>query len=400
MLKNSGMTSISVWFNEKLAGILSYDLGSYSFKYATTYLSRADAMSLDPLHLPLSSATYQSHELFGVMRDALPDSWGRFALAREHGIDASRISDLDCMMNMASEGVGCIMFAPITNNTIAKPTLTQPLMLSELQDDIMCMDYQCSQTVSRLLHAGSSMGGARPKASIIHDGTHYLAKFNQRSDTLNVCRCEHAAMTLAGKLGVHVADTQLVQIQGQDVLLVQRFDRDANNNRYPFLSALTLSERSEMDFMHESYVNLNTISAGLSHINHAEEWLRRMTYNVLCNNDDDHLRNHGFIARNGAWELSPAYDIMPHAMQGETYRLAIGLTVGNRDATLENAIAAGQAMVIANAEEIVNHMRDTFIQTWQSHFVDVGVDSEDIKKFERIFQRHADCDSAYMYNFR
>jgi len=376
------MEAASVWFNDTLAGRLAIKDDGYIFKYAPSYLANPHSIPIDPIHLPLESSLFHSYELFGVMRDALPDSWGRFVLAKELNLDASRISDLDCINYASSNAVGCITFSPVD---ALHPLDSKPLFLRDLQGDIEDMDYECSQAVARLIHAGSSMGGARPKTSVIHDGAHYLAKFNQRHDTLNVCRCEHAAMTFAKVLDVNVADTHLTQVQGKDVLMVKRFDRD-NGIKYPFMSALTLSGRNERDFMHSSYVELNTLSRTITSQIYGEQWLRRMTYNVLCNNDDDHLRNHGFIARNGMWELSPAYDIMPHAMKGETYRLAIGLTEGDRTASLEHAVQAGRDMGIDHAESIVSDMQIKFGQ-WQSHFEQHGVPSDDINAFERMFNR-------------
>jgi len=376
----------SIWFNGKLAGLLVMSSDEeYQFRYVASYLNNLDNIPIDPIHLPMEEAPFYSKELFGVMRDALPDSWGRFVLAKDLNLDASRISDFDCIQNISSDGVGCIEFGSVTESNIVKPNRGNSITLRDLQRNIGDMNYECSQAIARLLHAGSSMGGARPKASVIHNGVHYLAKFNQKDDTLNVCLCEYAAMTFAKTMGINVSDISITQIQEHDVLLVKRFDRE-NGKKYPFLSALTLSGRNERDFMHSSYVELDALSRTLTKQSDGEQWLRRMTYNVLCNNDDDHLRNHGFIAKDNQWTLSPAYDIMPHAMRGETYRLAIGLTHNNRTASLDNAIEAGRIMGIDNAELIVCDMQKKF-KNWQTHFERCGVSEHDIQMFDHIFNR-------------
>jgi serine/threonine-protein kinase HipA len=163
-----------------------------------------------------------------------------------------------------------------------------------------------------LLAPGSSLGGARPKASVIGPGAQLLlAKFPAVNDAWPVCIWEHVTCELAAAAGVRVQQTRLVEAEGRRVLLAQRFDRDGRE-RVPFLSAMAmLGSRDDED--DHSYLEIADAirQHGQAVTQDLEELWRRMVFNVLVTNTDDHLRNHGFLRGTQGWSLAPAYDLNP-----------------------------------------------------------------------------------------
>jgi len=383
---------LSVWMHingeQKLAGRLGFDGSQHRFSYADAYMLDPKAISLDPTFLPINIKDHVSNDLIGVFRDAAPDSWGRFIIAKRLNVSDDKISDMDCLINASNDRVGALEFTVFNGHEDVAPVPEEPLSLMMLADGIKAIanGELTDRSVIEVLKFGSSMGGARPKVTIRHDNIDWLVKLNRHNDSINMCRCEHAAMTLAKTLGVNVAETHIETVSDIDILLVKRFDR-VDGIKIPFMSALTATGRVEMDFMNSSYVELNNISKQLSDSNHGEQWFRRMLFNVLCNNDDDHLRNHAFLFRKGEWVPTPAYDIMPQAIHTELFRLAIGLSEGDRKSSIPSAIRAGHSMGIDNSEDIAKEMLDGF-RDWESHFKNSGVNDEDIKFFARTFNRH------------
>lgn len=368
------------------AGVLVYDGESFGFKYYQGYIDNPLAFPLDPVGLPLINEKFLSKSLFGVFRDASPDAWGRYLIEQKINREPN---DTEAFELTNSQRVGCI--------GIEGNYESNKLTLEDIRNGIIALQYDdvLNGEVASLLARGSSVGGARPKATITHDGCEWIAKFNAKSDKINNARIEYATMTLGRFLGVNTASVRLVQEADIDVLLVKRFDR-IRGQKLPYISALTATGRSDspINMCESSYIELSDISLQIdnasSGINEREQWLRRLTYNVLCNNDDDHLRNHGFIYKDKRWVMAPAFDIMPHAVNTDTYRLAIGLSHGNRTATLANAVVAGDMLGVPDSEDIVTTMASAFAEKWRDHFLKNGVSESDLSKLEHALGRHDD----------
>jgi serine/threonine-protein kinase HipA len=246
-----------------------------------------------------------------------------------------------------------------------------------------------------LLLAGTSMGGARPKA-VVEDGDGlWVAKFNRRDDKWNYARIEHAMLVLARACGLTAAESKIVAIGGRDVLLVKRFDRektDAGYQRARMVSGLTLLKADDSPQSRDkwSYIflveELRRVSAEPK--KDAAELFRRMCFNALISNTDDHPRNHALLAKGHDWKLSPAYDLtpMPHVSL-EHRDLAMTCGDGGRFANAKNILSQSARFLLSSddATRIVAEMRDRVKDTWCDVARSVGVSEKDCERVSGAF---------------
>ncbi len=315
------------------------------FVYGASYLAREDAVPVDPLELKLAKTTYETALLggvFGALRDASPDYWGRRVIEKHAGL--TRLREIDYMLQSPDDRAGALCFglnreppAPKRkfNKTIALPTLIA-LADAIIADEDPPKGAEAEQ-VGDLMLAGTSMGGARPKAVVEDDDGLWVAKFNRPDDRFNYARVECAMLALAGECGVHVAESRVTTVGDRDVLLVKRFDREQTKDGYRrarMLSALTLlrSEETQDERHRWSYVQLAEELRRISSQpkTDAPELFKRMCFNALISNTDDHPRNHAVIAMRTDWNLSPAYDLIPSTPVSTTRR-DLALVCGDMD---------------------------------------------------------------------
>jgi serine/threonine-protein kinase HipA len=251
----------------------------------------------------------------------------------------------------------------------------------------------------RLLDLGSPLGGARPKAAVSREGRDWIAKFSLRDDPYNICRAELAAMTLATRCGLVVPPLDAVRVAGgRDVYLIERFDRrispDEHHERIPFASALTMLYAHEIAAHHYGYTDL--AEALRKHGSHPkqdlEELYRRMVFNVLCTNDDDHLRNHAFLFDGKGWRLSPLYDVVPKPQTGTEHRLILRVGEHGRDAMLANARTSAVAFgfTVEQAAALIEALRRQVVAEWEEVFRDCGVPKEDMPRLAGCFAEARD----------
>jgi len=216
----------------------------------------------------------------------------------------------------------------------------------------------------RFFVRGSSLGGAKPKAAFEYEGEAWIAKFGAAREALPTCRLEHATLALASLCGIQTPQTRIVTVFGnRDILLIKRFDRMSETfARIPFVSALTLLGRSRAEAdSPASYMDIadamrrHCLGDGLK--DNLTELFSRMVFNICCHNNDDHLRNHGFLhvdAGTGkrGWQLSPAYDVVPqpHSHNHEAAHLHLGVGMYGRKATFDNAVSASTHFGISREE--------------------------------------------------
>ena len=301
------------------------------FVYGRRYLERADAVPIDPIDLPLDDRTYETTQLkgmFGALRDASPDYWGRRVIEKHAGL--RQLGEIDYLLHSPDDRAGALGFGsnPIPPAPSRAYNRTVDLeRLQTLADKLIAQDASAAQEkstpelaqVQDFLLLGTSMGGARPKAVVEYEGGLWIAKFNRQDDPFNHARVEHAMLELARACGLTAADSRVTRIAGRDVLLVKRFDRAAlqggNYRRARMLSAMTLLRAgdSHLDRDRWSYVllaeELRRVSSKPAE--DARELFLRMTFNALISNTDDHPRNHAVIAFDKEFNLSPAYDLTP-----------------------------------------------------------------------------------------
>lgn len=296
------------------------------FFYGQRYLARPDAVPLDPIDLKLGRTTYTTtllNGVFGALRDASPDYWGRLVIDRHLGSPAPE--EIDYLLCSADDRAGALGFGTNTEPPPARRKFNRTLDLETLQEfaDAIVADEELPQhpdagQVAELMLEGTSMGGARPKAVVEDNHGLWIAKFNRPDDKWNHARVEHAMLTLARACGVRTAESTIVAVGDRDALLVKRFDRrmtEGGYRRARMLSALTLlrAEDAYTDRTKWSYVLLVEELRRLSAQPEldAAQLFRRVCFNALTSNTDDHPRNHAVIAMDDRWELSPAYDLVP-----------------------------------------------------------------------------------------
>lgn len=241
---------------------------------------------------------------------------------------------------------------------------------------------------------GTSMGGARPKAVIEDDGALCIAKFSREDDRWNHPKTEHGLLELARTCGLSVADSRLSTIGGRDVLFVRRFDRDraenGNYRRHRLVSALTLLQSDESERSKWSCLlladEIRRVSAEPA--KDLEELFRRMCFNALVSNLDDHPRNHAIIAKDADWRLSPAYDLTPSPVVSRDRRdLAMVCGTSGRFANEINLLS-GHGRFLLNAEQashILYAMKETIGGEWQPAMRRAGVSDQDCDRISGAF---------------
>jgi serine/threonine-protein kinase HipA len=244
----------------------------------------------------------------------------------------------------------------------------------------------------RFLLRGSSLGGARPKATTEYDGRQWIAKFGRADDRSPMCRIEYATMKLAEQVGIIVPSVRLEKVLDQDVYLIERFDRVRNERgyrRHPFISGLTILGAHESESSRQSYRGLadQLRRFGSEPTQDLQQLWRRMVFNILCNNNDDHLRNHGFVWDGRGWRLSPGYDIVSFPQVGTERDLAIVVGRNGRRATIENALTDVASFGLSRSEaiSIARTMQKIVKTSWERLCVNNGFTELEIARLRACF---------------
>ena len=270
------------------------------FVYSRRYRDRLDAVEIDPVQLRLNRAAFETVRLggvFGALRDAGPDHWGRCVIEKHAGV--ARLGELDYLLHSPDDRAGALGFGLGVEPPAPARDYNRTWDLAKLQAlaDTLVADTppRDAAQVEELLLLGTSMGGARPKVVVADGDALWLAKFNRLDDRWNMALVEHAMLLLARRCGLQAAESKVAKVGGRDVLLVKRFDRERNEGGYArarMVSALTLLETDKSPEARSrwSYVllveTLRRISARAKE--DAGELFRRMAFNALISNTDDH----------------------------------------------------------------------------------------------------------------
>jgi serine/threonine-protein kinase HipA len=220
----------------------------------------------------------------------------------------------------------------------------------------------------------------------------WIAKFSAKDGTYPVCRIELADMRLAKHCGLDVPDTDFRTISGRDIYLIERFDRRVEGNklkRIPFASALTMLEALEIAAHRYSYRDLAEAIRrfGSDPLSDLRELFRRMAFNILVGNDDDHLRNHAFLFDGRGWRLSPLYDVISRPHVGSNGRLILAVGDRGHEATLANALT-GAASYGLDREEAATLLEDLRVRVngrWKAALVEAKISEVDIERFAKCF---------------
>jgi serine/threonine-protein kinase HipA len=310
-------------------------------------------------------------------------------------------TDTDLILASGDYRVGALAFGP----TPQRPERITPwgdgdapgehFTLAELAEAAERAQHvdELDENLRRLLTAGSSLGGARPKAATEIDGQQWIAKFQARGDSFPECRVELATMRLAAECGMTVPALDFAHVLGRDIYMIERFDRARRGNhlrRRPFASGLTMLGAHESEVSRYSYADLAGVirQHGIRVREDLHELFRRMVFNILVTNDDDHLRNHGFLLDGHGWRLSPLYDVVPKPQVGLERRLVLGVGPQGRTATIANALAGAAAFDLSRGEALamVTALRATVAARWEQQFEAAGLGPADRRRFATCFR--------------
>lgn len=360
-----------------------------AFSYDESWLERKNAFEISP-DIPLLPGPIMppsNLDLHPAFDDASPDKWGRQVINK--AFNPARRSPLEYLMLSGSNRIGAMAFSESKDQIINQPDSFGVHDLHALQhaSALLSGHYEINSQMVNLLKPGTSAGGARPKSIIRYANEEWIAKFSAYGDDHDVCAIEHASLALARISGINAADSRLVSVNQKNALLVRRFDRvfdGVNENRLHIVSARTMLIAFGAQEGSMGYGDIADIIRRLSSNpkRDCHELFRRMVFNVLVENTDDHERNHSFIRHNGGWSLSPAYDVLPQ-LQGVGYQqLAIGKS--GSESSVENAISEPERFMLnrADAETILSDVMEK-ISCWKEVFMVSGVTEEDISRCER-----------------
>ena len=380
----------------------------FSFRYDKTWIARAEAFAFDP-DLALSEGhQYPSADRsnFGIFTDSSPDRWGRVLMqrkenlrARHEGVRPRILTEWDFLLGVHDETrLGALRFklpgGPFVDSEtkLAAPPLTslRELQAASLQfeqhiNDEDNPDYE--RWLRQLIAPGTSLGGARPKASVRDEtGVLCMAKFPSRRDTRDVGAWELVANSLARKAGINVPEARPLHFQESEftTFLVKRFDRTAPGRRLAFVSAMTLTQHKDGD-EGASYIELVDLlqSRGADTNADCEQLFRRVLFNIRIRNTDDHLRNHGFFVGGQGIRLSPAYDINPSVDRNEL-SLAIDETEATCDVSVAMNAYKSYGISAAQADNALRSV-DTAVVDWRAEANRFGIPKAEQALMEPAF---------------
>lgn len=374
------------------------------FVYGRSYLARPDAVEIDPVELKLGTTVFETvlHSgVFGALRDAGPDFWGRRVI--EKHAQVTSLGEIDYLLHSPDDRAGALGFGLGKFPPSPLRRFNQTFDLERLQEiaDALYREEIASLGEAEVLQAedllliGTSMGGARPKAVVEDSEGLWLAKFNRPDDRWNSARVEHA-MTVLGKVcGLTTCLTRIEQFGKTEALLVKRFDREKTDGGYfraRMISALTLLRAGD-DLQSRAKWSYVSLAEELRRISaepkrDAEELFRRMCFNALISNTDDHPRNHAVIALNRDWRLSPAYDLTPSTPIGlERRDLAMECGRLGRLASAVNLVSQSARFLLSREEatRIVTEMSGIIRSKWYEVARSCGVSETDCGKISGAF---------------
>lgn len=368
--------------------------GNLYFNYGNSYLSRPDAIPLYSPELPLRKGTIAPAEglaMASSLRDGSPDAWGRRVIIHRLMGKASspdtELDELTYMLESGSDRIGGLDFQASPTDYVSRNSDNPNL--EELQDASERVEKGLPLTpeLDRALNHGSSIGGARPKALIQDGETKYVAKFSSTSDHYNVVKGEYVAMRLAKVAGLNVAPVRLERSANRDVLLVERFDRTSMPDgfqRHLMVSALTIFELDELMARYAGYDQLADIirQRFTRPTDTLAELYKRLVFNVMTGNTDDHARNHAAFWDGENLTLTPAYDICPQSRSTGIATQAMRILGDRNDSRLSLCREAAHKFNLNKtaANDIIDHMRQTITDAW-SDICDEAELTETERKF-------------------
>ncbi len=378
---------------------------AYSFEFDKQWFATNKNMFIDPEINWFTGLQFASNKNFGVFQDAMPDTWGRTLMKRrvvqQSKINGSNttLNDYDYLLGIYDPcRLGALRFKTemdgpfLDNNTkYATPPWTS---INELQYGINLIESEKDNKESRkwleiLVAPGSSLGGTRPKANVLDAQNNlWIAKFPSKNDTIDKGAWEFVAYKLALKAGVKMAESKLQKVTGNyHTFFTKRFDRK-KDERIHFTSAMTMTNNSEekLKFKEASYLEIAEFlqSQGANIKNDLHQLWRRLVFNILISNTDDHLRNHGFLLSENGWILSPSYDINPSV---DKNGLALNIDLDSNELSIELAFSVGKYFRLTDTEmQIIYKDVKKAVVSWQTVAKSTGIKRLEIAMMEQAFK--------------
>lgn len=386
---------------------------SATFRYDESWLSFEHRFPLEPaLTLgPGPHHTPHGRAVFGALGDSAPDRWGRNLMRRKERRAAEEehrsprtLREVDYLLGVSDRiRQGALRFSfeedgPFVagaDEEEVPPIIKLPTLLAAA--DHILEDRETAAELSLLLAPGSSLGGARPKASVQgRDGSLKIAKFPAKSDAYDEVRWETVALTLAADAGIMTPHWQFLDdVNGKPVLLLNRFDR-GDSIRRPFLSAMSMLGANDGDA--RSYAEIADalrLHGAVAEADCQALW-RRLVFNILISNTDDHLRNHGFLYDGlRGWRLAPAYDLVPVPIDIAPRSLSTAIDYdGDHAASLELALdRSGYFGLDDDAARVVAREVGVAVSRWAAVAEEMGISAAEVKRMASAFE-HEDLESA------
>lgn len=396
-MKNSNQKQIEVWADwdildeAHLVGLLTATINRgkeiFSFEYDKNWLKRPDALSLDPALKLYSGKQYLAEDKpnFGIFLDSSPDRWGRTLIQRKENLAAKsekrqerKLFESDFLLGVFDKHrMGGLRFKYTDkkilddNTKYATPPWSSIRELEsislKLEEENIENNPQYSKWLQILFAPGSSLGGARPKASILDPKEQlWIAKFPSKKDQHDVGAWEYVVHKLAKLCGLDIPEAQVKKIGSEyHTFLSKRFDRTSSGRRIHFSSAMTLLERKDGDneTSGASYMELVNfiIEYGANATIDLEELWKRIVFSICVSNTDDHLRNHGFLLTSEGWRLSPAYDINPN-QYGDGLSLNISETSNEQSLELAIEVCKDFRLETQEAQKIIAKIKSEVLK--------------------------------------
>jgi len=420
--------TISVYLGEgaRPVGTLRFEAQgarqSAGFEYHPDWLAAPDRFALEP-GLPLVSGM-QFHQqvrdgsLFhGAIADTEPDGWGRRVILRDHAkqrqrarlanaaIEMRALNHLDFLLAVDDVNrVGALRFrdedgifrrAPEPGRRTTPPLIELNKLLSASR--AVETNTETDADLAYLRGLGTSLGGLRPKCSVIDDdGCLSIGKFPSVGDDRAVTKGEVLALTLAREAGINAAQARLIDSEGTPVALIRRFDRPDDGGRLMYISAATMLGADASEANEHTYTEIVDAlrQHGAQPQADIEELWRRIAFSILINNVDDHLHNHGFLhAQHGQWRLAPAFDVNPFPERARELKTWISEDTGpaaSIDALLSVTAYFGIQPELAG--EILGNVAGV-VANWRQTGRAIGMSDQDLDQFSEAFE-HPELDAA------
>ena len=385
-----------------------------SFEYHPNWLNHKDRFALEPaLSLGKGSFHTEKHApLFGSLGDSAPDRWGRILMKRafaqtskEKEEPVRTLNEIDFLLGVCDftrQGAlrfhykGEDSFLASNDGRKIPPLVELPKLLNA--SNRFLDDNEDAEDLRLLLAPGSSLGGARPKASVIDKEGHLcIAKFPRKDDTFHVVQWEAVALTLAGKAGLNIPEWSMETIGDTHIMLLKRFDRNGEQ-RIPFLSAMSMLNASDNEQRSYLEVAAALIEYGAEPNKDLEELWRRIVFGVLISNTDDHMRNHAFLYENQAgWRLSPVYDVNPTSLEDKPRILSTCIDYDDSTASLDLALSVIKEFRVTpkRAEEIIVEVAQA-VAPWKEVAQSFGIKKNEIDRMSSAFC-HEDLEKALTF---